>query len=134
MAASAVALLGYNFVLSLHILWARCPEPYSRYWANRVGQIRGPKGLVKQREVQGWMFIDAQLDGSTGAEYWTAVGAHRLVLAAWERSGYRREGLTVDHRDQVRDHNWIDNLRWATAREQALNRIKSGASWVRSGC
>ena len=130
----AVALMALNFVLSLHILWARCPGPYSRYWVNRVGQVWGPAGLVGQREVTGYAYITCWLDESAGVYYWSAVAVHRLVLMAWAPSGYRREGLTVDHRDQTRDNYWIYNLRWATASEQILNRTITGASTVRCGC
>ena len=47
-------------------------------------------------------------------------GVHQLVCLAWH--GIAVEGASVDHIDGNRSNNRVDNLRWASKREQVLNR------------
>lgn len=44
---------------------------------------------------------------------------HRLVLETFDPC---EKKLTVDHIDGNRSNNQLENLRWATSKEQALNR------------
>lgn len=44
--------------------------------------------------------------------------AHRIVLASFSKKWDKR---TVNHKDGIKSHNFLDNLEWAT---QIKNRIK----------
>lgn len=69
MAFSESAEVGLNCVLSQHIPCAHCPKPYSWYWANRVGQICGPRSIILEQseDAEGNMSVTCSLDASTDA-------------------------------------------------------------------
>lgn len=46
----------------------------------------------------------------------------RLTLSAHDHQGELEDLLQADHKNRIRDHNHIDNLRWATEIENAANR------------
>lgn len=92
----------------------------------------GYRGRFRVGEVAGSLdkdsgYVRISVDGM---HYW----AHRLawfyVHAEWAPND-------VDHKDQIRDHNWIGNLRSVTRAENlqnqryALKRSKSGVRGVR---
>ena len=49
---------------------------------------------------------------------------HRLIANAWIPNPHNKP--TIDHINRNRLDNRIENLRWATHKEQAENRIKDG--------
>lgn len=74
-------------------------------------------GFVKiHRDADGYCFVVLALDGRNYKQF-----VHRLVAEAF--IGPRPEDQTVDHINRVRDDNRVENLRYATASEQNLNRV-----------
>ncbi|BAR47384.1 HNH endonuclease [Methylobacterium aquaticum] len=51
----------------------------------------------------------------------------RVQQIAWalHHGEHPSEGTEIDHRDRVRDHNWIDNLRPATPAQNKTNMVRS---------
>ena len=81
-----------------------------RYYSKRGG-------LVKiYRDPDGYCFVVLALAGKNYKQF-----VHRLVAEAF--IGPRPDDHTVDHINRVRDDNRVENLRYATASEQNLNRV-----------
>ena len=73
--------------------------------------------MVKEhRDSDGYCFVVLALKGETQKRF-----VHRLVAEAF--IGPRPEDQTVDHINRVRNDNRVENLRYATASEQNLNRV-----------
>ena len=69
-------------------------------------------------------FIEAKGYLAVGI-YGRAYKAHRI---AWLLFYGEWPSLQLDHKDNVRTHNWISNLRPATALQNGQNKRKSGAN------
>ena len=79
---------------------------------------RRKKYLSKKERKQGQEYgrVNFRINGSC-----YAISMQETIWA-WCTGAYSPEGLTVDHEDQIRTNNRIQNLRLATPRQQAQNR------------
>lgn len=62
-----------------------------------------------------YLHLNVKINGK-----WHSVGYHRVIATAFIPNPEGKP--TVDHIDRNPRHNSIENLRWATHKEQALNR------------
>ena len=71
------------------------------------------KGKIKtlKKDTSGYLFTDLWKNGKC-----KFVKAHRLVLCAWSDKSYKYK-KQVNHRDCNKLNNHIDNLEWATPKE-----------------
>lgn len=85
------------------------------------------KGRLLQIQVCVWR--------SSGGKSSKVVNLGRLVLDAWDvEQTYDDEGVLrteVDHINNDPSDNRIENLRWATRRENLLNRHKTNPIWLK---
>ena len=89
----------------------------SRMVFNRGRYYSKAGGMVKEhRDSDGYCFVVLALKGENQKRF-----VHRLVAEAF--IGPRPEDQTVDHINRVRNDNRVENLRYATASEQNLNRV-----------
>jgi hypothetical protein len=101
---------------------------YHRYKVNNIGQIRGLYGgrLLKP-EIDKYGYEVVRLHNEAGSEKKkTRMLVSRMVALTFIPNPDNKP--TVDHINGNRRDNRVENLRWATHHEQALNRkYKSGS-------
>lgn len=86
---------------------------YSRLSVNDSGRVynRGKQCFSATRS-SGNGYINTNTLAPNGEK--TAVGVHRLMGLAWLPFTHLVNGLTVNHKDGVKDHNDLENLEWTT--------------------
>lgn len=77
--------------------------------------LTSPKSRVVIGSVAGCFAVDYWVINVDGKQYGAHVLAWLHVHGAWPEKG-------IDHRDTIKHHNWIDNLRPATQSENMQNR------------
>lgn len=82
------------------------------YSVSSYGRVIGPSGELKYYNVQGYEFVRFNK---------TSYGVHRLVASAFAPNPDNKP--IVNHIDGDRSNNNIDNLEWATARENNMHGI-----------
>lgn len=94
---------------------------------NRKGFIGTTwKPLALLRATNGYLFVGILREKR---KYQPRV--HRLVLEAFV--GPCPKGMECAHGNGIRDDNRLPNLRWATPKENAGDRVKHGTSGIRNG-
>ena len=91
------------------------------YWINREGEIRNRNHTILKpcEDKKGYLYI-----GLTKDRKKIKYKVHRLLAIQYIPNHYNK--TQVDHIDRDRKNNSLDNLRWATASENSINRgIKS---------
>jgi hypothetical protein len=105
---------------------------YSGYEVSDEGQVRSflnrnGTGLVDTPRLM-------KLSKATGKKYWR-VGLRRMgntvyrlvhILVLEEFVGERPKGHQACHRDDDQDNNRLENLKWATHRENVADKIANG--------
>lgn len=106
-----------------------------RYERSKVGVPRNHKALITERLIQvsvrtdkdGYFIIYCETDDG----YKTQLHVHRAKALAFIPNP---ENLPqVDHINRIKTDNRIENLRWATVKDQALNRDKTIEAFERNG-
>ena len=104
-------------------IWKPAPS-YPGYLASSVGRIIGKRGAVMSPWLapDGYMKVTLHVAGRQ-----ISIGAHRIICDAF--LGPRpSEFHQVAHYDGDRTNNSAENLRWATAKENCLDKKRHG-SW-----
>ena len=102
-------------------MWKNLPEELhlSRYQVSEEGQIRNKQTeYVFQTKVHaacGYVYVCVRLDDDTSR----TKRLHRLIALTFLPNPENKP--TVDHINRDRGDNRVENLRWATFREQNLN-------------
>jgi len=97
-------------------------EEFDNYAVSNLGNVKNTisgRILKKYQTKQGYIDINLALFGKT-----VTRKCHRLVALAFLPNPENKP--QVDHIDRCRNNNKLSNLRWATAKEQALNRSYVG--------
>lgn len=101
--------------------------------APRQGSYRTPRCLTIKLDTHGYQIVDLFKNGKGSRKK-----VHRLVAQAFIPNPYDKK--TVNHKDGNPKNNHVDNLEWATQRENNLhcinvlrNRFKPVASYNKSG-
>ncbi len=87
------------------------------YMGHRLSQ---PKLVTAIRDTQGYFMVRMQLDGRR-----TARRVHRLVALAF-LGGPPTPRHVVAHGPEGQSVNTVDNLRWATQKENIHDRFRDG--------
>ena len=102
--------------------WALVPVEYacgfSNVYASKSGKIKLPKGRITCGHQAG-NYYKVNLGGGLQRR---SCCVHRLVAGAWIADG-RAHNKQVDHIDRNGFNNHVDNLRWATRKENMANRM-----------
>jgi hypothetical protein len=91
-------------------------EEFPSYHVSNRGRIRGKRGnVIKPGNSKcGYLFVIFVIDGKRYSKY-----VHRLVLKAFGPE--QPPNTTVDHINRIKTDNRLENLRWATNRQQTDN-------------
>lgn len=115
--------------------WRDVPGYEGFYQVSSLGRVRGverivdcgcrgmrrlPQRLLKQCELGGYQAVELNRDGRPRRAL-----VHRLVCAAWHGPPPTSDHQ-VAHGDGARNNNRPENLRWATAAENAADRDAHG--------
>ena len=88
---------------------------YSRYQINSLGIIQRLKdGTIVPHMVGTRGYESVTLIDDTG--YRAPVKVHRLLALIFLPHPHDTKGLTVNHKDGVKTHNWLSNLEWVTGK------------------
>lgn len=111
-------LFGYQPLAGPGEEWRTCPD-FPAYEISNHGRIKGPSGLMTLRITKGYAAVGLTRDGKKYSRF-----VNRLVARAFlgEPDGEK----DAAHGDGVRLNNHIDNLRWATKRENTDDRFIHG--------
>jgi len=93
----------------------------TKYFISNLGRLRNNNSLRKGSILVGYVRYYITLNGKT-----SQIPAHRLVADAF-LAPPALPGMTVDHKDRDKLNNRVENLRWATGSEQALNMDRSNS-------
>jgi hypothetical protein len=102
----------------------QCVSPYSKYEVNKNGIIRNfsTKHIKKSREDKGYLVISLVSDLVIEGIYKVnVVRVHKIVLLNFIGET-PSDKHTIDHINGIKTDNTLNNLRWATPKEQANNR------------
>lgn len=97
-------------------------EEFENYAVSNMGNVKNTisgRILKKYQTKIGYIDVSLTLSGKT-----VTRKCHRLVALAFLPNPQNKP--QVDHIDRCRNNNELSNLRWATAKEQALNRSYIG--------
>lgn len=102
-------------------IWNEVPG-FPKYQVSNFGRVMSlnsskPKIMKPVYNQDGYLMINLT---QLGVKYNKMV--HRLVLWAFE--GHPK-GRQCDHINRVRDDNRLENLRWATRKENRRNQVRS---------
>lgn len=79
-----------------------------KYSVSPFGEVKGMRGLLSQSETNGYYMVGIKIHGA-----FRQVLVHRLVAKAFLSNP---DGLPqVNHKDENKLNNHIDNLEWCTA-------------------
>lgn len=88
------------------------------YVVDKIGCVYGPKQIMLNHKLtnSGYKFITPYINKKH-----RNLSIHRAIALTWlpNPNNYR----TVDHINQDKQDNRVENLRWATDRTQGLNRF-----------
>ncbi len=87
------------------------------YWINRLGVITNKNNLTLKvgMNYKGYKIVGLTKNGKQ-----KQVKIHRLLAIQYIPNNYNKP--QVDHIDRNRKNNSLDNLRWASASENCINR------------
>lgn len=110
--------------------WRPVPNYEGLYEVSNKGRVRGTganlrnhrrkAGLLKIQKIRG--YLNAALCDTTGKQWKFRV--HRLVMAAFV--GPCPEGKGVNHIDGIKHHNHVENLEYATPKENDEHALRMG--------
>jgi len=116
--------------------WAQCVAPYGAYSVSSEGRVRKGKERIMSahKSRAGYARVSLTAPGPGGLPTKKNLFVARLMQLAFAGGDRRPPGHdTVDHKNRVRDHNDLDNTRWATRAQQNANRVVPFRPEVRSG-
>lgn len=112
--------------------WRTIPE-FSRYEASPLGQIRNKQnGKIIEGSVNSNGYIQSGFTNDAGDT--KSVKFHRLIAITFISNP--NEFPVIDHINNIRTDNRVENLRWADARMNAWNTVNNktktykGVYWV----
>ncbi len=102
-------------------IWKGVPG-FPKYQVSNFGRVKSlqrkqEKILSPSYNEGGYLFVNLRQCGANNQKL-----VHRLVLWAFE--GHPK-GRQCDHINRIRDDNRLENLRWATRKENRRNQVRS---------
>lgn len=93
-----------------------------KYQVSNLGRVRNSNNKILKGWVsRGYRYFELRLN-KKGVQ----VACHQVTLQTFSDTAI--EGCSVDHKDQNKSNNHIDNLRWLNPKEQTANR---GIEYIR---
>lgn len=108
--------------------WRHCAK-FPKYFVSSMGRVLNANMLRMHEQtvnLEGYkkVHLSKGFNSIDSVRTDKSVSTHRLVALAFIGNPPKNE--TVDHIDRVKSNNLVTNLRYATARDQALNRKHPG--------
>lgn len=94
-------------------------EDYPNYLISNLGNVKNSKGRIRIAHPTHLGYLTVLLSKNG---FQKNMSIHRLVAKAFIPNPENKP--TVDHKDRNRLNNKVENLRWATRHEQAVNKPK----------
>ncbi len=114
-------------------VWKEIPKYKGRYLASNLGRIKTDKTICKDKNGKtysikekikkfflnknGYLTVSMCIDNVVKTEY-----VHYLVLSAFTND--RKDKMTVNHINEIKTDNRIENLEWLTYRENNMHGTK----------
>ncbi|WP_063515663.1 HNH endonuclease [Schleiferilactobacillus harbinensis] len=107
-----LAQLGIQINIKVNT-YRQCPKPFSHYLASSSGKIVGSRGNVLSTYINSAGYENVQVKKDN--RKYTATTVQHLVALAWLPNP---QGLSdVDHKDDNKLNNCVDNLQWISHRD-----------------
>lgn len=108
--------------------WRAVPGYEGRYAVSSRGRVksylqRNEGRLLPGYDQEGYKFVS--ISNSEGQSAWT--GIHRLVASAFIPNPEGKE--YVNHKDGIKDNNWVENLEWVTPKENTKHAWDTGLAY-----
>lgn len=93
----------------------------TNYEVSNLGRVRNKKGLLlkPQKTEKGYLRVDLSKDGKT-----KHYKVHRLVASAFIPN--KNNLPQINHKDENKQNNRVDNLEWCTHKENTQHAFKTG--------
>lgn len=88
----------------------------------KVWSYRHQKFLVPWNNGYGYLYVALRKDGRT-----QKYKVHRLIAEAYIPNPDNKP--QVNHKDEVKTHNWVGNLEWMTAKENMNYGSRNAKTW-----
>lgn len=98
-------------------------------YSNAKGKTLYPLKLYIKSD--GYLAVSLWGINVKGKKYRKTFLVHRLVAETFIPNFDNKP--TVNHKDGVKTHNCVDNLEWATSREQNIHAFTTGLNYARKG-
>jgi hypothetical protein len=114
------------YIMAQKEIWKKLPAylKLSKYNASNLGNIKniitGKLFDMINRKKTNWGYLKVKLTNDDGKE--TGYNVHILIAEAFHTKP--KGNVTVDHINRIKHDNRSENLRWATASEQGMNKSK----------
>ena len=111
--------------------WVDIPYCNGKYQVSNKGRVKSGDRLLKiQTTYDGYNFVILRTDVMNQSK----KRVHRLVAEAFIENDNPSERIHVDHIDGIKTHNYVENLRWVSIKENLNNPItKSNLSKAKRG-
>ena len=100
--------------------WFDIPE-YSRYQVTRLGELRNKHSMTElslRPRADGYVALSLYNDSNVRV---SSVRVHTLVASTFLSNPEKKP--TVNHKNKIRNDNSVDNLEWATRKEQVVHAL-----------
>jgi hypothetical protein len=109
-------------------IWKSIPN-FSNYEASTFGNIRNEKkikNLIFNKNQAGYLLLS--LVNNNNITY--TVRVHQIIGLTFLENPENKP--TINHKNQIKDNNYLDNLEWSTMKEQnsSENKIKNGGERI----
>lgn len=110
-------------------VWKDSPYPFTGYKVSNMGGVKrkkGPYWVMKAVHMDKDGYINTSATNrETGKE--TTIRVHRLVALTFIKNDNPLVNTVINHKNEIKYDNRVDNLEWTTISENTKQSFKTGA-------